>query len=89
MKTILLIAALLLTLPADARIKRSQSAKVEFKLTHPCPYDGSTKGPCFGWVIDHKIALACGGPDIPANMQYQTIAEGKLKDKWERIGCKG
>lgn len=84
-------AALLLCIcvhgPVDARIKRSQSAKVEFKRENPCPSSGAPKGPCKGYVIDHVVALACGGPDLPTNMQWQTIAEGKAKDRWERIGC--
>jgi hypothetical protein len=72
---------------ADARTKRSQSAKVEFKREHPCPATGATKGPCKGYVIDHVNPLACGGPDRPENMQWQTDAEGKAKDKWERKSC--
>lgn len=40
-------------MPADAKIKRSQSAKVEFKQQHPCPANGARKGPCKGYVIDH------------------------------------
>jgi hypothetical protein len=27
------------------------------------------------------------GADAPSNMQWQTTAEGKAKDKWERVGC--
>ena len=72
---------------SDASIKRSQSAKIEFKASHPCPANGATKGPCKGYVIDHIKPLACGGEDKPGNMQWQTIADGKAKDKWERIGC--
>jgi hypothetical protein len=73
--------------PVDARTKRSQSAKVEFKHEHPCPANGATNGPCKGYVIDHVNPLACGGPDRPENMQWQTVAEGKAKDKWERKAC--
>lgn len=40
-----------------------------------------------GHVVDHRLPLACGGSDTPSNMQWQTIAEGKAKDKWERKGC--
>lgn len=72
---------------ADARIKRSQTAKVEFKASHPCPANGATKGPCKGYVIDHVKALACGGPDAPSNMQWQDAASAKAKDKWERKEC--
>ena len=83
----LLCIVLLLPFTANARIKRSQSAKVEFKYEHPCPDTGARKGPCKGWMIDHINPLACGGLDAPVNMQWQTIAESKKKDKWERRGC--
>lgn len=88
-KNSLALCALLLALPiaAEARIKRSQSAKVEFKREQPCPATGTSKGPCKGWVIDHIQPLACGGADAPGNMQWQTVADGKAKDKWERKGC--
>jgi hypothetical protein len=68
--------------------KRSAEAKDAFKHLHPCPANGRASGPCPGYVIDHKIALACGGSDSPFNMQWQTAAEGKAKDKWERKGCR-
>jgi hypothetical protein len=31
--------------------------------------------------------LACGGADNTSNMQWQTIAASKAKDKIERKGC--
>ena len=40
-------------------------------------------------VVDHIKPLACGGADSPANMQWQTVAEGKAKDKIERKHCGG
>jgi len=84
----LLCLALALTpLAADAHIKRSQSAKVEFKYEHPCPASGARKGPCKGYVIDHVNPLACGGLDAAVNMQWQTVADGRAKDKWERKAC--
>lgn len=81
------LAGLCVAAPVEARIKRSQSAKVEFKYEHPCPATGARKGPCKGYVIDHVKSLACGGADRPENMQWQTVAEGKAKDKWERKSC--
>jgi len=63
-------------------------AKNSFKHQQPCPSTGRTAGPCPGYVIDHKIALACGGADAPDNMQWQTVAAGKAKDKVERKGCR-
>jgi hypothetical protein len=39
-------------------------------------------------VIDHVNPLACGGADAPSNMQWETAAEAKAKDRTERAGCK-
>jgi hypothetical protein len=66
---------------------RSASAKRNFRASNPCPATGKTSGSCKGYVVDHKTPLACGGADSPANMQWQTTAEAKLKDQTERAGC--
>jgi len=79
------------TLPRDSRgrIARSPEARSAFKQLHPCPSTGLSYGSCPGYVIDHVNPLACGGPDAPSNMQWQTIADGKSKDKIERKTCGG
>jgi hypothetical protein len=41
-----------------------------------------------GYVVDHIVPLACGGADSPSNMQWQTVAAAKAKDKVERKGCR-
>jgi hypothetical protein len=66
---------------------RSEVKKNLFKSLNPCPSTGEDAGPCPGYVVDHIKPLACGGADDPRNMQWQTVAEGKAKDRWERIGC--
>lgn len=66
------------------RIKRSTAAKNGFKRERPCPSTGRSSGSCPGYVIDHVRPLECGGADAPSNMQWQTVAEGKAKDKTER-----
>jgi hypothetical protein len=66
---------------------RSASAKKNFQASNPCPATGKTSGSCKGYVIDHKTPLACGGADVADNMQWQTAADAKLKDKTERAGC--
>jgi hypothetical protein len=33
--------------------------------------------------VDHIIPLKRGGPDVPSNMQWQTIADSKAKDRVE------
>src|SRR5438094_218588 len=52
---------------SHGRIKRSPTAKTTFERSHPCPSTGKTSGPCPGYVIDHRKALACGGADDPSN----------------------
>lgn len=73
------------------RIARSATAKRSFRKAHPCPAPGHERitGACPGYVIDHVKPLACGGADDPSNMQWQTLADGKAKDKWERKTCGG
>ncbi len=86
-RTLLLCALLAVSCAAGAKEHRSAAAKGEFKRLYPCPATGRGSGKCPGYVIDHVRPLACGGADAPSNMQWQTIADGKAKDKWERIGC--
>ena len=83
----LIIFALLFSPLANAKIKRSYKAKSDFAKLHACPATGLNKPSCPGYVIDHIRPLACGGADNPANLQWQTVKEGKAKDKWERKGC--
>lgn len=78
---------LVLSATCDAKQARSEKAKAIFKYTHPCPSTGKKSGSCPGYIIDHITALACDGADKPFNMQWQTIADAKAKDKWERDDC--
>jgi len=68
----------------NGKIKRSSAAKAAFEREHPCPSTGKSNGRCAGYVVDHRMPLECGGPDNPSNMQWQTTAEAKEKDKTER-----
>lgn len=87
MKYLLLAFLLINSLSAQAEYKRSYKAKSQFKQLHPCPATGRSKGSCKNYIIDHIKPLACGGADHPSNMQWQTKADAKAKDKWERKGC--
>jgi len=68
---------------SHGRIARSTAAKDAFKHEHPCPSTGKTSGACPGYVIDHIDPLKRGGADAPSNMQWQTTAAAKEKDKTE------
>ena len=65
---------------SHGRIARSSKAKREFEKETHYPHGRP------GYVIDHVIPLANGGADSPSNMQWQTKADAKAKDKWERGG---
>jgi hypothetical protein len=71
-----------------AESRRPTNAEIFFRLANPCPSTGDTHGACPGYVIDRIIPSACGGGEEPANMQWQTLAQAKEKDRWERIGCR-
>jgi hypothetical protein len=66
---------------SDGRIARSATAKSSFMRNTGYPSGRP------GYVVDHIIPLSCGGPDTPSNMQWQTVAAAKAKDKTERKGC--
>ncbi len=63
------------------RIQRSEAARHAFARQTGYP-NGRP-----GYVIDHIKPLACGGADAPSNMQWQTAAAAKMKDKVERQHC--
>lgn len=67
---------------AHGSMKRSETAKHQFEVKTGYPHGRP------GYVIDHIVPLACGGADAPSNMQWQTVAEAKAKDRTERIGCR-
>lgn len=73
--------------PLWASPHRSPTVKAEFQRLHPCPSTGKTRGACPGYVKDHIVPLCAGGPDAANNMQWQTVEEGKAKDKVERRQC--
>jgi hypothetical protein len=85
-----ILFAITLLFATDA-LARDPHQVVLFKRTHICPSTYQYSQRCPGYVVDHVIALDCGGADnYKTNMAYQTIAAGKAKDKIERRGvnCK-
>jgi hypothetical protein len=49
--------------PASAKEHRSREVTREFQREHPCPSTGMRSGRCPGYIRDHSMPLACGGPD--------------------------
>jgi hypothetical protein len=71
----------------SAQEHRSSAVAREFQRENPCPSTGQTSGACPGYIKDHIKPLACGGPDDPANIQWQTVEAAKAKDKTELKDC--
>ena len=67
---------------------RMSTAEAEFRSANPCPATGLPRGLCKGYVVDRIIPVICGGSEAPDNMQWQTLAAARAKDRWERIGCR-
>ena len=84
---LLAICLLLAIQPAWSKQPRSHASVAEFKRQHPCPSTGKPRGSCPGYVVDHVVPLCAQGADDPSNMQWQTVADGKAKDKTERQQC--
>lgn len=74
-----ILAALLLSLPAFAKIPRDKAQVRAFRAENPCPATGRTRGACPGWHVDHIIALCAGGEDHPRNMQWITKEDHRFK----------
>ena len=75
------VALILFSLNVEARDRQQAIA---FKRLYACPATGKHYGPCKNWIIDHRQALAVGGPDEPSNMRWMTFDDALAKDKWER-----
>jgi hypothetical protein len=73
--------------PASAKEDRSREVTREFQREQPCPATGGRRGRCPGYIKDHIVPLARGGPDAVENMQWQTVAAAKAKDRCERRTC--
>jgi len=67
----------------STQTRRDPAQRRAFMHKHPCPSTGRSHGACPGYVVDHVKALKHGGADRSSNMQWQTVAEAKAKDKWE------
>lgn len=86
-----LIAAALIAIqcgPVESKTVRSAAVVSEFKRHNPCPATGLRRGKCPGHVADHIRPLCAGGQDDPSNMQWQTVAEAKVKDREEVRECR-
>lgn len=90
MRTLVMLLSIFLLVAvgdASAKTERSKAVLAEFQKLHPCPVNGKSAGPCPGYIKDHIKPLCAGGADAVHNLQWQTLAEAKAKDKLELQQC--
>lgn len=88
LSALFVLSLFFLSMTAGATNYRSSAAKSAFRYEHPCPATGKVRGACPGWIVDHIVPLCAGGADAPSNMQWQTVADAKVKDKGEWRTCR-
>jgi hypothetical protein len=84
---VVLALAFLQAWPVEAS-KRDQAQRAAFQRVNPCPSTGKARGGCPGYVVDHVRPLCAGGRDHASNMQWQTVADAKAKDRLEQAECR-
>ena len=58
-----------------------------FVKKYACPMTGKHTENCTGWVVGYIKPLCAGGVDRIANMQWQTVATAKRKEREAQKMC--
>jgi hypothetical protein len=74
-------------LPSAASEHRSREVTREFQREHPCPSTGANLRRLPRLPEGSHRAARRGGPDAVWNLQWQTIAAAKIKDRREPRAC--
>lgn len=83
------IVSAVVSLTAFGSQGRSQAVVAKFRAANVCPATGLRSGSCPGWQVDHVTPLRCGGTDTPANMQWLTVEQHKVKTAREaKVRCR-
>jgi hypothetical protein len=65
-----------------------RDAELQFTKRHPCPVNGSTRGECPGYVISLIKPACAGGGERPGNLQWQTVAAARKKERVDAAECR-
>lgn len=85
---IVLLAVAAFSQSTHRHYSRSREVTRAFQRSNPCPSTGKRYGACPGYIRDHVIALCAGGSDTVSNMQWQSTAAAKAKDRTECAGSR-
>jgi len=73
--------------PIDVEPERDARQHELFVKKYACPVNGKHLEPCPGWVVGYLKPLCAGGADRIANMQWQTVATAKRKEREAQKMC--
>ena len=58
-----------------------------FIKKYACPVNGKHTAACPGWVVNYVKPLCAGGADTIKNLQWQTVATAKRKEREAQKLC--
>ena len=73
--------------PINVEPERDARQRELFVKKYACPVNGKHLEPCPGWVVGYVKPLCAGGADRIANMQWQTVATAKRKEREAQKMC--
>ena len=73
--------------PINVEPERDARQRELFVKKYACPVNGKHQEACPGWVVGYLKPLCAGGADRIANMQWQTAATAKRKDREAQKLC--
>ena len=73
--------------PIDEEPQADSGQKELFVKKYACPVNGKHTQLCPGWVVNYVKPLCAGGPDRITNLQWQTVATAKRKEREAQKMC--
>ena len=71
----------------EEELQQDSGQKELFLKKYACPMTGKHTEICKGWVVGYIKPLCAGGVDRIANMQWQTVATAKRKEREAQKLC--
>ena len=73
--------------PIDEEPQADSRARELFVKKYACPVNGKHTEACPGWVVNYVKPLCAGGVDRLGNLQWQTLATAKRKEREAQKLC--
>lgn len=73
--------------PIEEEPQEDTHQKELFLKKYACPMTGKRTGACPGWVVGYIKPLCAGGADRITNLQWQTVATAKRKEREAQKLC--